>query len=154
MAQIAKISEQVQLKSCGHKFYEFLKNKMDYFPRMFPGNIESYKFAEGNSFTHGSISHWKYDIGLGSSIEVKMRLIVDEPNKTIIYECLEGDLFKDFEMFQVKIEVSDGEGNNGISSVKWSLEFVKANEEVPPPHDYLQLGVKVCKSVDALLCNN
>uniref|UniRef100_A0A0A0L759 Bet v I/Major latex protein domain-containing protein n=1 Tax=Cucumis sativus TaxID=3659 RepID=A0A0A0L759_CUCSA len=65
MAQIAKIAEKVQLKSSGEKFFEFFKNKMDYFPRMFAGNVESYKFVEGNSFTHGSVSIWKYDIGFG-----------------------------------------------------------------------------------------
>ncbi|CAK9317969.1 unnamed protein product [Citrullus colocynthis] len=153
MAQIGKISEQVQLKSSGKKFYEFLKNKMDYFPQMFPGNLESYKLVEGNSLTHGSISVWKYDFGFGSSIEVKMKLVVDEPNKTIIYECLEGDLFKDFEILNVKVEVNDG-GNNGNSSVNWCVEFVKANENVVPPNKYLQFGVKLCKDVDAHLCNN
>ncbi|XP_004145832.1 MLP-like protein 34 [Cucumis sativus] len=153
MAQIAKIAEKVQLKSSGEKFFEFFKNKMDYFPRMFAGNVESYKFVEGNSFTHGSVSIWKYDIGFGRAVEVKMKLLVDEANKTIIYECLEGDLFKDFDMFKVKIEVTDG-GSSGNSSVNWCLEFVKSNENVAPPNDYLQFGVKICKDVDAYLSNN
>uniref|UniRef100_A0A0A0LA17 Bet v I/Major latex protein domain-containing protein n=1 Tax=Cucumis sativus TaxID=3659 RepID=A0A0A0LA17_CUCSA len=89
----------------------------------------------------------------GRAVEVKMKLLVDEANKTIIYECLEGDLFKDFDMFKVKIEVTDG-GSSGNSSVNWCLEFVKSNENVAPPNDYLQFGVKICKDVDAYLSNN
>ena len=64
MAQICSISEQVQLKTSGHKFYDFFLNKMDVLNRMFPQNIScSYEFVEGNGFTHGSVIHWKYDFG-------------------------------------------------------------------------------------------
>ncbi|KAL0549180.1 hypothetical protein IC582_013661 [Cucumis melo] len=152
MAQIAEISEQVQLKCCGKKFYDFFENKMDHLPRLFPQYFESYKLVEGNSLTHGGVSIWKNNFGFGS-IEVKMKLLVDEPNKTIIYECLEGDLFKDFDMFNVKIKVNDC-GNNGNSSVNWCLEYVKANQNVDPPNNYLQFGLKLSKYLDAFLCNN
>ncbi|XP_038887027.1 MLP-like protein 31 [Benincasa hispida] len=148
MAQIFNISEQVKLNCCGEKFYDFFVNKMDYYVHMFPQRLKSYKFVEGNGFTHGSVTHWKYDFGIPA--EVKTRLLVDEPNKAVIFECLEGDLLKDFEMFQVKVQVTDG-GKNAVSSVKWSVEFMKANEDVAPPHNYLQFGVDVCKGLDAYL---
>lgn len=77
---------------------------------------------------------------------------MDEANKSVILENIEGDVLKDFEMFKVKIEVTDG-SKNGVSSVKWSVEFVKANEDVNPPNNYLQFGVKVCKGLDAYISN-
>lgn len=78
---------------------------------------------------------------------------MDEPNKSITFECLEGDVFKEFEVFQVKVQVKD-RSIDGVNSVKWSVEFVKANEDVAPPLDHLLFGVKVCKGLDAYLCNN
>ena len=63
MAQIAKISEQVQLKCSGHKFYDFFTNKMDSVIQMFPHIVTSYKILEGNGFAHGSVIHLKYNIG-------------------------------------------------------------------------------------------
>lgn len=65
MAQIAEISEQVQLKCCGKKFYDFFENKMDHLPRLFPQYFESYKLVEGNSLTHGGVSIWKNNFGFG-----------------------------------------------------------------------------------------
>lgn len=63
MAQICNISEEVKLNCCGDKFYDFFLNKMDSYIHLFPQNLQSYKFVEGNGFTHGSVTHWKYDFG-------------------------------------------------------------------------------------------
>ena len=63
MAQIAKISEQLQLKSSAHKFYDFFTNKMDSLIQMFPHIFTSYKILEGNGFAHASVIHIKYNIG-------------------------------------------------------------------------------------------
>ena len=150
MAQIAKISEQVHLKSSAHKVYDFLKNKMDFVIQMFPDIYKGCDVLEGNGFSHGSIVHLKYN--LGSPAEVKERIAIDDANKSITFECLEGDVFRDFEVFKLKIQVFDN-GSNG-SSVDWSIEFVKANEDVPPPHSYLIFADKISKGLDDYLCNN
>ena len=63
MAQIAKVSQKVQLRSSGHKFYELLKNKMDFVFQMFPEVYKSWKVLEGNGLAHGSIIYLKYDVG-------------------------------------------------------------------------------------------
>lgn len=89
----------------------------------------------------------------GGVEESKVRLAVDEPNKSITMECLEGDVLKEFEVFQAKVEVKDS-GIDGVNSVKWCVEFVKANEDVAPPNNHLQCGIKVCKNLDAYLSNN
>ncbi|XP_022948007.1 MLP-like protein 34 isoform X1 [Cucurbita moschata] len=151
MAQISNISKQLQLKCSGERFYELFKNKMDSITQMFPKKLLSYKIVEGNGFAHGSVVHWKYE--LRGTLEAKQKLHMDDTNKAITLEFIEGDLFKDFEMVAVKGEVSDG-GSNGISSVKWSVEFVKANEGVAPPHNYLQFALESTKGIEAYLCNN
>ncbi|KAG6581205.1 hypothetical protein SDJN02_19810, partial [Cucurbita argyrosperma subsp. argyrosperma] len=151
MAQISNISHQLQLKCSGEQFYEFYRNKMDRLTQMFPKKLLGYKIVEGNGFAHGSVVHWKYE--LGCILEAKQKLHMDDKNKAITLEFIEGDLFKEYEMIAVKGEVSDG-GSNGISSVKWSVEYVKANEDVDPPHNYLQFALELAKGVDAYLCNN
>lgn len=152
MAQISKISEQLQLKCSGEKFYELFKNKMECFTQMFPKNIQLYKVVEGNGFAHGSVVDCKYDLGVPQ--KAKQKLHMDDSNKTIILEFIEGDLLRDFEKLQVKGQITDG-GTNGNSSVKWSVEFVKANEDVAPPYNYLQFAHEVTKGIEAhYLCNN
>lgn len=63
MAQNAKISRQVQLKCCGHKFYELFKNKMGCVFQMFPEICSSWKVLEGNEFAHVRVIHVKYVVG-------------------------------------------------------------------------------------------
>ncbi|XP_022935319.1 kirola-like [Cucurbita moschata] len=150
MAQIAKVSQKVQLRSSGHKFYELLKNKMDFVFQMFPDVYKSWKVLEGNGLAHGSIIHLKYNVD-GPS-KAKERLAIDDANKSITFECLEGDLFRDFEVFKLKIEVVEN-GSNGCST-NWSIEYVKANEDVAPPHNYLIIAAKISKGIDDYLCKN
>ncbi|XP_022982738.1 major latex protein 146-like [Cucurbita maxima] len=150
MAQIAKISQQVQLKCCGHKFYEFFKNKMECVFQMFPEICCSWKVLEGNEFSHVRVIHLKYVVG--SPKEGKTKVTVDDANKSITFECVEGDVLRDFEVFQMKIEVVEN-GSNG-SSANWSVEYVKANEDVAPPYNYLLCGAKVSKGLDEYLCNS
>ncbi|KAE8650619.1 major latex protein 149 [Cucumis sativus] len=151
MAQIAKISEQVQLKCSGHKFYDFFTNKMDSVIQMFPHIVTSYKILEGNGFAHGSVIHLKYNIG--GPAEIKERLAFDDANKSIAFEVFEGDLFRDFEVFKMKMQVINEKGSNG-SSVNWSIEFVKENEDVAAPHHYLTIAAQSSKTLDDYLCNN
>lgn len=70
MAQICNISAQVQLNCSGKKFYEVFVNKIDRLVHMFPQTIQSCKVVEGNGFTHGSVIHWKYDLGDQSSLSI------------------------------------------------------------------------------------
>ncbi|KGN57826.1 kirola [Cucumis sativus] len=151
MAQICEISEQVNIKSSAHKFYQFFKNKMDYvFVQMFPEIYKSCKVVEGNGFSDGSIIHLKFNAGKPE--EVKERLAIDDANKSITFECLEGDPLRNFEVLKLKFQVLEN-GNNG-GTVNWSIEFVKANEDVASPHHYLLCVTKVAKGLDDYLCNN
>ncbi|KAA0056082.1 hypothetical protein IC582_013657 [Cucumis melo] len=151
MAQICKISEQVNIKSSAHKYYQFFKNKMDYvLVQMFPEIYKSCKVVEGNGYSHGSIIHLKYNAGRPE--EMKERLAIDDANKSITFECLEGDALRDFEVLKLKFQVFEN-GNNG-GTVNWSIEFVKANEDVASPHHYLLCVSKVAKGLDDYLCNN
>ncbi|XP_022935144.1 kirola-like isoform X1 [Cucurbita moschata] len=150
MAQIAKVSQEVELRSSAPKFYEFLKNKMDFVFQMFPEIYKSWKVVEGNGYAHGSVIQLKYNIdGLS---EVKERLSIDDANKSLTFECVEGDLLRDFEVMKMKIEVVEN-GSNG-SSANWSIEFVKANEDVATPHNYLLCVAKVSEGIDDYLCKN
>lgn len=83
---------------------------------------------------------------------MKERLAIDDANKSITFECLEGDALRDFEVLKLKFQVFEN-GNNG-GTVNWSIEFVKANEDVASPHHYLLCVSKVAKGLDDYLCNN
>lgn len=69
---------------------------------------------------------------------------VDEGNKRITFEIMGGDVRKYFKTFKATLEC-------GVDTVKWSLEYEKASEEVPHPHSHLQFLRSMAKDIDAYL---
>ncbi|KAF9592028.1 hypothetical protein IFM89_011611 [Coptis chinensis] len=88
--------------------------------------------------------------GSNSNSVTKEKIVaVDDKNGSITFEVMEGDpMLNSFKSFALRIHVT---GNGERSFVKWSLEFEKANEDVPHPNLFLDLLAKVTKKLDAYL---
>ena len=76
--------------------------------------------------------------------------------KYIIYEAVEGDVLKNYEVFTTRLEVVNGSLSKvgGGSFAKWTIDFVKANENVPSPENYLEMFINMSKGVDAYFSKN
>lgn len=73
---------------------------------------------------------------------------VDETNKLLTWKVLEGDLIKIYKSFTVHIKV-DGTGDN--STLTWTLEYEKMNENIPDPDSLVVAVQNVTKFVEARL---
>ncbi|KAA0056062.1 hypothetical protein IC582_013641 [Cucumis melo] len=154
MSQTESIWAKVQLKSPPEKFYGFFRNHMGDLVHMFPDNFQSFQFLEGESFTTGSVMHWQYHLGSPAAAKIKMRL-VDDVKKSIVYEIMDGDVLKYYKVFRAKLEAVNGGLNKvGGNFAKWTIEYQKANENVPSPENYMELAVKVSKGLDAYIFKN
>lgn len=71
---------------------------------------------------------------------------VDEQKKRITFEIIEGDITKHFKSFKATLEA-----NVDTKIVKWTLEYEKANENVPSPIAHLQFLITLAKEVDSYL---
>ncbi|XP_038878132.1 MLP-like protein 43 [Benincasa hispida] len=152
MAQISQLSVDVQIKCCAEKFYGFFRNNMHHLVQMFPKNLHSCEFLEGNDFTSGSLMQWSYDIVGPAKVKAKVA-DVDEEKKSITYEAVEGDILNQYSLFKAKFQASDDE-ENGSTTVNWSIEFEKADENIPPPVAYLNFVSKLSMGLDAYLAIN
>jgi hypothetical protein len=63
---------------------------------------------------------------------------------------MDGEIAKNYKVFKTTLQVTP-KGNG--SSVKWSIEFEKANEEVPTPIKYTDFMSTMTKAVEAYLVN-
>lgn len=70
---------------------------------------------------------------------------VDEANKSITFEIIDGEVMKYFKSFKATLEAA------GVDSVKWSVEYEKASEEVPHPHSHLHFLEAMARDIDAYL---
>ncbi|MCL7023466.1 hypothetical protein MKW94_022923 [Papaver nudicaule] len=71
----------------------------------------------------------------GSAIVSKVNVTaVHNKNRSITWTVLEGDIAKDFKSFNFSLDITPRHGaTDGTSMVKWSVEYEKANGDVPDP---------------------
>ena len=73
---------------------------------------------------------------------------VDEENKTVTMNVVEGDIVKYFKIFKCTIQVTVKDKG---SLVTWSVEYEKLNESGPAPDAYLNFAMGIVENVDAYL---
>ena len=77
---------------------------------------------------------------------------IDEENKSITFAAVDGDITQYYKNVKATLQVT--EKAEGGSSVKWTLEYEKKNENFPAPNQYLDFVSIVTKQIDAYLTNN
>ncbi|XP_059592220.1 MLP-like protein 34 [Vitis vinifera] len=148
MAQIAKMEVQAEIKSPASKFHEVCSRKVYLVPKACPEKIKSIEVVEGDWKTVGSVQLWTYFIG-GNTEEAKLVVErVDEENKTVTMNVVEGDIVKYFKIFKCTIQVTVKDKG---SLVTWSVEYEKLNESGPAPDAYLNFAMGIVENVDAYL---
>ncbi|OAY57157.1 MLP-like protein 34 [Manihot esculenta] len=145
LAQLSKLERQIGIKSSPDKFYGFFRNNMPRFPQMFQSNIKSFEIVGGGELKSGSVTRWKYCLDGSPLMGAKVKLeAIDDARKTMIFDVVEGDVLKMYKSFKAKVEI-------GADYVKWSLEYEKANNNIPDPDVYLDMAAKLSKGIDAHL---
>lgn len=79
---------------------------------------------------------------------------MDEKTKSITFKAVDGALLKVYKSVKSTVQVTAKGGTTGCSSVKWSIEYEKLDEDCPPPNKYLDFVLILTKNVDAYLLNN
>eukprot|EP00262_Sarcandra_glabra_P009457 TRINITY_DN23855_c0_g1_i1.p1 TRINITY_DN23855_c0_g1~~TRINITY_DN23855_c0_g1_i1.p1 ORF type:complete len:168 (-),score=32.54 TRINITY_DN23855_c0_g1_i1:228-683(-) len=148
MGSIGNIEVEVELKSPADKFWGNIRESTQ-FPKIFPETYKSVEIVEGDGKSAGTITLFKYVQGVPLVTFSKEKIeAVDEVNKTLNYSVVDGELVNFYKNFKPTLKVSPkGDG----SLVKWSVEFEKANAEVPDPHIIKDSLVKAFIDLDAYL---
>ncbi|KAL1568582.1 MLP-like protein 28 [Salvia divinorum] len=144
MAQLQKLELQTLITSSPHKFFDIYHKKTYLMPSICPGKLRSVQVLEGDGKSIGSVRLWTYVMGVPVIATDKI-VAVDEVNKSITFELIDGEVTKYFKSFKATLEAG------GVDTVKWSVEYDKANEDVPHPHSHLQFLGTMAKDIDAYL---
>lgn len=73
---------------------------------------------------------------------------IDHANKTLTFNLFDGDVAEKYKILKAKLNVVD-KGTGALA--KWTYEYEKLRQDVPPPQVYLDFATKVTKDVDAHL---
>ncbi|XP_021293453.1 MLP-like protein 28 [Herrania umbratica] len=147
MAQLVKLEVQLEIQSSAEKVYDIFKRKMYLLPKICPELVTDAKVVKGDWETVGSVRIWKYVAGLSENASETIEAI-DDRNKSITFNALDGDITKYYKTFKAIVTVTaNGQG----SLVKWTLMYEKQNQNIPDPEKYIEFASAVSKSVDAYL---
>ncbi|XP_026459169.1 major latex protein 146-like [Papaver somniferum] len=128
MASIQKLELEVaEVKCSANNFYGLFKNNINKLVEHFPENYQSVEVIEGDGASVGSARLWKY--------ELERTTAVNDESKSIAWNFYGGAMMDHYNSFGFTL-VSVTPKGEGCCSVKWSVEFEKANENVPTPNAY------------------
>ncbi|XP_050369153.1 major latex protein 146-like [Argentina anserina] len=140
---------QTQISTSADKFYGFFKGNMTSLVQIFPQHFKSFQILGGGEIRDACEIYWEHDLGSGL-VRTKLKVQeIDDENRSISFNFMEGDIFKVYKSFKSKVQaISAG---NGGCIVMWTLFFEKTNENAPDPIGYVELGDKVSRGLEAYL---
>ncbi|CDP20847.1 unnamed protein product [Coffea canephora] len=148
MANTAETLEaEIRIKFDPDEYFHTFAGKAHQLPSLCSDKMHGIDVHEGDWKTTGSVKLLTYAID-GKVETVKERIGVDEENRTITYEVLEGHILEQYKTYKAKFQViSKGDSN----FAKWGIEYENFSENERPPFHYLQWLVHAAKDVDASL---
>lgn len=101
-----------------------------------------YRFSVYNCFGDYFLTNIEGEVGT-----FKEKIELDDVNKAIILNGLEGDVFQYYNSFKPVYQFT--QKNDGSSIAKVSIEYEKLSEEVADPNKYIRLMTNIVKDLDA-----
>ncbi|KAI3851161.1 hypothetical protein MKX03_021519 [Papaver bracteatum] len=155
MAQIHKLEVELKAKCCAEKLYAVMTRDAPKIPKYAPQMIHNVQVLPGDGEVRvGSVFVWHYvQYDKPSAVMTKEKITaVDHKNMSLTYTAFEGDLTNDYTSFASTLAITpthkDGKYN---CLVKWSVQYEKANEDVPDPTYFMKLLEDFTKEVDTNL---
>ncbi|KAF7808719.1 MLP-like protein 34 [Senna tora] len=149
MALSGKLEGEVEVHSPAAKFFSLFVTELHEVQNI-TDVVHHTKVHQGDWHGVGShsIKHWTFTLD-GKVVNCKEHFEeIDHSNKTLTFNLFDGDASEKYKMLKAKLIVVD-KGQGALA--KWTYEYEKVHEAIPPPQGYLDFAIKVTKDVDAHL---
>ncbi|XP_074276011.1 MLP-like protein 43 [Silene latifolia] len=142
-----KLEGEVEIReSAKDVFHDFYQNRPHDIPVVNPDFVQACDLHEGAYGTPGSIIEWKYSIDGKPQTMKELVEVVDEENKIMKFKCLEGDLMKYYNYFDITLQVFPKDNENSIA--RWTFEYEKKQDNDPDPTAEMDELIKLAKQID------
>ncbi|KAK3442594.1 hypothetical protein EUGRSUZ_B02928 [Eucalyptus grandis] len=101
MSLEGKLEVEIDIQSSADKFYNLFKSQIYHLPTISSDIIQKVELHDGDWNSSDAIKHWNYTLD-GKSLTVKEKVEVDDANKSITFNIMEGDILKEFKSFRQK----------------------------------------------------
>lgn len=130
----------------GDAFHEIFLNRPHHISNVSPELIQGCDLHEGAFGKQGSKICWRYTLDGKALVGKEILELIDEENKIIRFNVIEGDILKEYKYFVLTYQViPKGEEK---SLVKWIFEYQKLHPGVPEPTSLMDALVRLAKEID------
>ncbi|GAB4828757.1 hypothetical protein Ancab_040613 [Ancistrocladus abbreviatus] len=140
-----KLIAEFELRSSGDLFHEMFSRKPHQIKHVSPQHIQGCEVHKGQFGTPGSVIFWNYAIEGKPCVAKQIVEAIDDVNKTIILNVIEGDVLKEYKTFKVTIDIKP-EGHTNL--VKWTLDYEKLHEGIGEPIKILEFVINITKDIE------
>ncbi|CAK8561222.1 unnamed protein product [Lathyrus sativus] len=150
MVLAGKLITELGIKTPADKFYKLFASELHEVQNL-SERIHEGKLHEGEDWHHSdTVKHWTIVIDgevhtCNESIEE-----VDDENKKITFKLFGGDI-DNFTVFKVILEVINKADGTAAAAVRWTVDYVKNNEEVDTPNGWTDYLSKTTRDIDGHL---
>jgi len=149
MELAGKIEVDVEVKAAPELYWNSIRDSTIIFPKAFPQQYKSIEVLEGDGKAVGSERLFTYAEAVPLVRVSKERIDeVDEEKRMVAYSVIGGDLLEVYKHFRARLVVEKKEEG---SLVKWSCEYERAKEEVPPPDLLIEFALSNFRELDEYL---
>ncbi|XP_057441424.1 MLP-like protein 34 [Lotus japonicus] len=153
MVLAGKLSTEIGIKSPSVKFFNLFATQLHDVQNHCERVVQT-KLHEGDwhGVGVGSVKHWTNVID-GKAITLEERIeAIDEEKKTIKHSIYGGDISPHYKTFTLILQVIDkNDGGDAVDVVKWTIEYEKLDEDIEPPHGWMEFLNKGTRDIDANL---
>ncbi|KAK4423810.1 Pathogenesis-related protein 1 [Sesamum alatum] len=143
---------EIELKSNAEKLWSALKEYVTIFPKAAPDKYNIVEVLEGDGLSVGSVVLFKKTETYGNS-RMKHRIeLVDEANKTLIYNVIGGDIMQYYTYKSITRVMSTDHDRRALA--KCAVVYEKAVEHVPDPDLLKTFIVELFHQIDAYLLSS
>ncbi|RZC72495.1 hypothetical protein C5167_047975 [Papaver somniferum] len=158
MAEIHKLEVEYKVKCSADKFYALMTRDIHKLPKYAPKTIHNIQVLPGHCEVGvGSIVVWDYvqrvqgDKPTAVMAKVKITAM-DHTNLSLTNTVLEGDLRNCYTSFAINLAITPIQRDGNYKSlVKWSVQYQKANKDVPDPTYFMKVLEVFTKELEANL---
>jgi len=146
MALKAKMIERTEIKTSGDVFHELFGNKPHHVSTISPSKVQACDLHDGEFGTVGSIICWNYYHDGKARIAKQRIAALDEENKLVVFQTLEGNFMELYKTFVVTLHV-ETRGENDL--VTWTIDYEKLNPDVEEPTETMDFLIALVRDIEA-----
>ncbi|KAI3901946.1 hypothetical protein MKW92_014689 [Papaver armeniacum] len=156
MAENRKFEVEFKVKCSAEKFYSMMTRDALKLPKYVPRIIHNVQVVSGEGELRlGSVSVWDYVLdNKPSGVRTRAKITaMDHQNLSFTSTIIDGYLSDDYASFSNTLTITTPTQRDGNYNclVKWSVQYQKANENVPDPTYYMKMLDDLTKELDANL---